>query len=154
MFFATDLDTVTHGIQLAVAPVFLLTAVAGMIGSVAGRLARIIDRARVLETRVDASPDSAPMTTELEELHQLRKRGRLVNACIALLTFCAILIGLTIMALFLGETTELQIFRIATVLFLSGVTCFLLALLCFLTETVIATRVLRFGRRRPGTPAV
>ncbi|MDD4944736.1 MAG: DUF2721 domain-containing protein, partial [Rhodoferax sp.] len=118
MFFATDLDTVTHGIQLAVAPVFLLTAVAGMIGSVAGRLARIIDRARVLETRVDASPDSAPMTTELEELRQLRKRGRLVNACIALLTFCAILIGLTIMALFLGETTELQIFRIATVLFL------------------------------------
>ncbi|MDD2809672.1 DUF2721 domain-containing protein [Rhodoferax sp.] len=148
MFFATDLDTITHGIQLAVAPVFLLTAVAGMIGSVAGRLARIIDRARVLETRVDASPDSAPMTTELEELRQLRKRGRLVNACIALLTFCAILIGLTIMALFLGETTELQIFRIATVLFLSGVTCFLLALLCFLTETVIATRVLKFGRAR------
>ncbi len=154
MFFATDLDTVTHGIQLAVAPVFLLTAVAGMIGSVAGRLARIIDRARVLETRVEASPDSAPMATELEELRQLRKRGRLVNACIALLTFCAILIGLTIMALFLGETTELQIFRIATVLFLSGVTCFLLALLCFLTETVIATRVLRFGRHQPGSRAV
>ncbi len=154
MFFATDLDTVTHGIQLAVAPVFLLTAVAGMIGSVAGRLARIIDRARVLETRVDASPDSAPMAAELEELRQLRKRGRLVNACIALLTFCAILIGLTIMALFLGETTELQIFRIATVLFLSGVTCFLLALLCFLTETLIATRVLRFGRRKPGFSVV
>ncbi|PIZ21402.1 MAG: DUF2721 domain-containing protein [Comamonadaceae bacterium CG_4_9_14_0_8_um_filter_57_21] len=152
MFFATDLDTVTHGIQLAVAPVFLLTAVAGMIGSVAGRLARIIDRARVLETQVNASPDNAPMTAELEELRQLRKRGRLVNACIALLTFCAILIGLTIMALFLGETTEMQIFRIATVLFLSGVTCFLLALLCFLTETVIATRVLRFGRRKPVSP--
>jgi hypothetical protein len=52
------------------------------------------------------------------------------------------------MALFLGETTELQIFHLATVLFLSGVTCFLLALLCFLTETVIATRVLRFARRK------
>jgi len=101
---------------------------------------------------VNASPDNAPMTAELEELRQLRKRGRLVNACIALLTFCAILIGLTIMALFLGETTEMQIFRIATVLFLSGVTCFLLALLCFLTETVIATRVLRFGRRKPVSP--
>ncbi|TXT38954.1 MAG: hypothetical protein FD135_2614 [Comamonadaceae bacterium] len=154
MFFATDLDTVTHGIQLAVAPVFLLTAVAGMIGSVAGRLARIIDRARVLETRVDASPDSAPMTAEMQELRQLRQRGRLVNACIALLTFCAILIGLTIMALFLGETTEMQIFRIATVLFLSGVTCFLLALLCFLTETLIATRILKFGRRQASKPEV
>jgi len=146
MFFATDLSTVTHGIQLAVAPVFLLTAVAGMIGSVAGRLARIIDRARVLEARMDASAQPLSMTSVLSELSQLRTRGVLVNICIALLTFCAILIGLTIMALFLGETTELEIFRLATVLFLSGVTCFLLALLCFLAETVIATRVLRFGR--------
>ncbi|OIN90849.1 MAG: hypothetical protein AUJ20_12835 [Comamonadaceae bacterium CG1_02_60_18] len=147
MFFATDLDTVTHGIQLAVAPVFLLTAVAGMIGSVAGRLARIIDRARVLEERVEKAPASDPMAAAYAELGQLRQRGALVNTCIALLTFCAIMIGLTIMALFLGETTELQIFRIATILFLAGVICFLLALLCFLTETLIATRMLKFGHQ-------
>lgn len=148
MFFATDLATVTHGIQLAVAPVFLLTAVAGMIGSVAGRLARIIDRARVLEDRIEAAPASAQMSSAYDEIKQLRVRGMLVNACIGLLTFCAILIGLTIMALFLGETTEMQIFRMATILFLAGVTCFLLALLCFLAETLIATRMLKFGRKR------
>jgi len=153
MFFATDLATVTHGIQLAVAPVFLLTAVAGMIGSVAGRLARIIDRARVLEERIEAAPLNNPMNSAFTELKQLRLRGALVNTCIALLTFCAIMIGLTIMALFLGETTEWQIFRIATILFLSGVTCFLLALLCFLTETLIATRMLKFGRKLPPPPS-
>jgi hypothetical protein len=147
MFFATNLDTVSHGIQLAVAPVFLLTAVAGMIGTVAGRLARIIDRARILEERIDAAEASNPMTTAFAELKQLRLRGALVNTCIALLTFCALMIGLTIMALFLGETTEWQIFRIATLFFLAGVTCFLLALLCFLTETLIATRILKFGRK-------
>lgn len=146
MFFAPDLDTVTHGIQLAVAPVFLLTAVAGMIGSVAGRLARIIDRARVLEDRIDDAPDSDPMAAAFKELKQLRLRGRLVNSCIALLTFCAIMIGLTIVTLFLGETTEIEMFRLATVLFLAGVSFFLLALLCFLTETLIATRMLKFGR--------
>ena len=54
MNFAPDLATVTHGIQLAVAPVFLLTAVSGMIAAVAGRLARIIDRARLLENRLEA----------------------------------------------------------------------------------------------------
>jgi len=129
MFFATDLDTVTHGIQLAVAPVFLLTAVAGMIGSVAGRLARIIDRARVLEDRIDAAPASDPMLHAFKELKQLRQRGALVNFCIALLTFCAIMIGLTIVTLFLA-----------------GVSFFLLALLCFLAETLIATRMLKFGR--------
>ena len=40
--------------------------------------------------------------------------GRLVNFCIAPLTFRAIPIDLTIMALFLGETTDIQIFRVAT----------------------------------------
>lgn len=152
MFFATNLDTVSHGIQLAVAPVFLLTAVAGMIGTVAGRLARIIDRARIIEERIDAAEASNPMLSAFAELKQLRQRGALVNTCIALLTFCALMIGLTIMALFLGETTEWQIFRIATLLFLSSVSCFLLALLCFLSETLIATRILKFGRKMPVTP--
>lgn len=156
MFFAIDLETVTHGIQLAVAPVFLLTAVAAMIGTVAGRLARIIDRARLLEERLQAGAaagataqaDADTAAPAYAELGQLRARARLVNASIALLTFCAILIGLTIVTLFLGETTALQIPRIATLFFLSGVICFLLALLCFLTETVLATRVLKFARAK------
>lgn len=146
MFFATDLSTVSHGIQLAVAPVFLLTAVAAMIGTVAGRLGRIIDRARLVEDRIEAAPAADAMAAAYRELAGLRMRGRLVNVCIALLTFCAILIGLTIVVLFLGETTALQIFRMATLFFLSGVVCFLLALLCFLTETLLATRILNFGR--------
>ncbi|MDO8249235.1 MAG: DUF2721 domain-containing protein [Rhodoferax sp.] len=146
MFFASDLNTVTHGIQLAVAPVFLLTAVAAMIGTVAGRLARIIDRARILEDRIEAARAGDSMRPAYDELGRLRLRGGLVNLCIALLTFCAILIGLTIVALFLGETTEMQILRLATVSFLSGVVCFLLALLCFLTETLLATRMLKFGQ--------
>ena len=148
MFFATNLSTVSHGIQLAVAPVFVLTAVSAMIGTVAGRLGRIIDRARVVEERIETAPTADPMTAAFKELAGLRARGRLANLCIALLTFCAIFIGLTIVALFLGETTEWQIFRVATLFFLTGVVCFLAALLCFLTETMLATRVLNFGRSR------
>ena len=48
--------------------------------------------------------------------------------------------------LFLSETTQFEMFRLATVLFLAGVSFFLLALLCFLAETLIATRMLKFGR--------
>ncbi len=139
-----DTDTVTHGIQLAVAPVFVLTAVSGMIGVVAGRLARIIDRARVVEDRAMDSSDAALRERSRTELRELRRRGRLANGAIALLTLCAFLIGTTIVLLFLGETTTMQISRVAVGSFLSGVVCFLLALLCFLLETVIATRLLNF----------
>ncbi len=42
---------IQHAIQLAIAPVFLLTGIASLLGVMANRLARIIDRARVLEQR-------------------------------------------------------------------------------------------------------
>lgn len=146
MNFAPDLATVTHGIQLAVAPVFLLTAVSGMIGAVAGRLARIIDRARFLENRLEAGGVAELGAIRMySELGQLRRRGWLVNGCLALLTFCAMLIGFTIILLFLGETADLPILKIATISFLSGVVCFLSALVCFLAETMLATRLLRFA---------
>ena len=148
MAFPLDPGAVTHGIQLAVAPVFLLTAVSGMIGAVAGRLGRIIDRARLVEDRARVSDDTDFLDRAELELRELRARGRLVNACIALLTTCALLIGLTIILLFLGETTAVHIDKYAVASFLLGVVSFLLALLCFLAETIIATRLLNFHIRR------
>lgn len=152
MAIALDSGAITHGIQLAVAPVFLLTAVSGMIGAVAGRLARIIDRARAVEDRALANAEPVFVARAHAELAQLRVRGRLANGCIALLTCCAFLIGITIILLFLGETTDFQADRLAVAGFLAGVACFLLALVCFLTETVIAARLLNFSmlERREG----
>ena len=148
MLFALDRETVTHAIQFAVAPVFLLTAVTGLIGAAAGRLARIIDRARLLEDRLDSGEVSDEMAQRShKELDLLRQRGWLVNGSIALLTLCAILIGLTIVALFLGETIELNVLKVATICFLSCVISFLAALLCFFAETLLATQLLKFGRR-------
>ena len=142
MAFVIDTNAAAHGIQLAVAPVFLLTAVSGMIGAVAGRLARIIDRARRLEDSALATDDVAFRERANAELDELRVRGRLCNGCIALLTTCAFLIGVTIILLFVGETTSLDASKIAVGTFLFGVCMFLAALMCFLRETLLATRVL------------
>jgi len=145
MAFPLDPDTVSHGIALSVAPVFLLTAVAGMIGAVANRLARIIDRARLLEERIDHTrpQDNAK---SYKELAVLRNRGLLANTSIALLTLCAFCIGITIIVLFLGETVDFTGLRLSIVAFLAGIVCFLLALACFLAETLMATRLLNFAK--------
>ena len=143
MNFTLDTGTIVQGIQLAVAPVFFLTAVSGMVGVVAGRLARIVDRARVLEERAMDSRDAAFLQRTTTELSQLQLRGQLSNGAIVLLTLCALLIGLTIIVLFLGETMGLESARLGVFGFLSGVASFLLALLCFMWETVLATRMLQ-----------
>ncbi len=140
-----DPDTITDGIQLAVAPVCLLTAASGIIAAVAGRLPpRIIDRAWMVEQQALNSTYVALLACAMAELGTLRRRGHLTNASIALLTSCACVIGLTIILLFLGKTTAFQSSRWAVAGCLGGVVCFLLALLCSLTEAVIATRLLDF----------
>lgn len=153
MNLALDSSTITHSIQLAVAPVFLLTAVAGMIGAVAGRLARIIDRARVVEERARHTDESDFLQRAMLELGYLRTRGRMANGCIGLLTLCGFLIGVTIILLFLGETTNFRGHTWALGSFLSGVLSFLLALVLFFVETVMATRILNFHMLRAPAPA-
>jgi MFS family permease len=144
MILPLDSIAITHSIQLAVAPVFLLTAVSGMIGAVAGRLARIIDRGRQLEEKARQGCDDEFLQRAHHEMLDLRKRGRLANLCIALLTTCGFLIGLTIVVLFVGELTDLTVTRMAVGSFLAGIISFLLALFSFLVETIIATRTLNF----------
>ena len=146
MTLPVDPDTVSQGIRLAFAPVFLLAAVAGMIDAVAHRLGRIIDRARNLEARLESNPNPAKTGSIYSELAGLQKRAILANMSIGLLTFSAFLIGVTIVVLFLGEAVDFQNFRISVASFLAGLLCFLLALCCFLAETLIATRLLKFTR--------
>lgn len=140
-----DPSNVTHSVQLAVAPVFFLTAVAGMISAVAGRLARIIDRARVMEERVRSSTDEEFIARGLRELNYLRTRGRIANWSIGLLTLCGSLIGLTIMLLFVGQAWVEAGHHVAVFSFLVGVVSFIAALGCFMWETVLATDLLNFN---------
>jgi hypothetical protein len=139
-----DTSAISHGIQLAVAPVFMLSAVAALITALANRLARIIDRARHIEERL---ADGAVKNEEAAywELNRLRLRGRVVNWSVGLLAVCAVLIGGTVMTLFLGETSSPHTERLVPWSFLGGISCFVLALLCFLLETLLATHTLRFA---------
>ncbi|MBT0571726.1 DUF2721 domain-containing protein [Curvibacter sp. CHRR-16] len=147
MALPVDTDTISQGIRLAVAPVFFLTAVAGLIGAVATRLARIIDRARVIETQLRQGTYATTREEGFQELQGLRVRGLLANGSIALLTLCGFLIGVTIVLIFLGETGFESGGRWAIFSFMGGIASFLLALLSFMIETIFATRLLDFGRR-------
>lgn len=146
---AMDMAGVTHSVQLSLAPVFFLTAVAGMISVVAGRLARIIDRARVVGQAIRHSVDQAEIDRGLRELDYLRSRGRLANLSIGLLTLCSFLIGLTIVLLFVGPEWGVHGLVVFSC-FLAGVVSFICALAGFLWETVLATKLLDFNVQELG----
>ena len=137
---------IVHSVQSAVAPVFMLTAVAAMIGALATRLARIIDRARWIEERLDLQRIKNEEAAYWE-LKRLGLRGSVVNWSIALLVLCALFIGATVAGLFLDEILDSFNGRLVPWSFLGGVFCFSVSLICFLAETLLATHTLRFAKQ-------
>jgi uncharacterized membrane protein len=145
MSITLNTDPITHSIQLALAPAFLLTAIASMIATISTRLGRVVDRFRQLHELIKHTSEPAIVARAQSELKQLRLRGRMINLSIGLLTLSAFLIGTTIIALFLSKAALLDdshSSQVALFTFISSVFFFLLALLCFLWETLISTRIL------------
>ncbi|SNC71708.1 DUF2721 domain-containing protein [Polynucleobacter victoriensis] len=140
-------STLSDSIQLAVAPVFLLTAVAGMIGALTQRLARVIDRARVIHKEMgDASLSVSARTAYQDELMSIAKRGRFINVAMIFLVLCALMIGLTVLELFFAETTGGKLILSSFVLytFVAGIGSFILALVSLLIEVLIASYSIRW----------
>jgi hypothetical protein len=137
----SSLATIASVIQLAVAPVFLVSGVAALLAVLANRLGRIIDRARVLELL--AVPD-AHVTDELSTLSQ---RARLINRSITLATTSALLVCSVIVVLFLGTFLTIDLGTIVALLFVAAMACLIAGLITFLREIRMATLTLMIGRR-------
>ena len=104
----SNVNTVAHVIQLSVAPVFLLSGIGAILAVMTNRLSRIIDRARVLETRLEqATPETA--VTVREDLVTLRQRAKLIGPAITLCTATALLICMVIAVLFLSSFLKFDI---------------------------------------------
>jgi hypothetical protein len=136
---------IVHVIQLAVAPVFLLSGVGVTLTVLTNRLARIVDRARVLEARPDHA-DPALQARLHGDLAALSQRAKLVTMALTLSTLCALLVCLVIMALFLGALFRVDLSALIAVLFVTAMAAFVGALLNFLREIFLATASLRIGR--------
>src|SRR5438067_3950777 len=96
------LPIISHAIQLAIAPVSLLTGIAGLLGVMANRLARVIDRARQLEQFWPTLHEEDRKAAR-EELDNLERRRHLVSWSINFCTSAALIVCLVIVTLFLEE---------------------------------------------------
>jgi uncharacterized protein involved in cysteine biosynthesis len=133
-----------HVIQLAVAPVFLLTGVSGLLSVLTNRLARIIDRARALEERLTRTAESQHGALH-EELALLSQRGRLINRAVRLCTVCALGTCTVIVALFVGAFLSTDVSLLIGLIFTAAMLALFLGLVTFLQEISVAIRSLRIG---------
>lgn len=145
------LSNISQIIQLAIAPVFLLTGVGTQLMVLTNRLARIIDRSRTIENLVQRSGVEFLSDQEKNELDELYQRSHLINRAITLSCSCALLIGLVIATLFIGDALNKKLDSLIAVLFVAGIFTLIGSFIYFLREIFVATKTLErqrhFGAR-------
>jgi hypothetical protein len=138
------LQDITHTIQLAIAPVFLLTALGTTLSMFATRLGRIVDRARRVEARL-RDETGAIREGSARELRLLETRVRLIHWSLTLGTTSALLVCLLIAIGFVGYLFDARVGPVVAVLFITAMATYVGALVCLLREVGIAIATLQFS---------
>ena len=131
-----------RAIQLALAPVFLLTGIAGLLNVMTGRLARIVDRGRHLWDALGEETTKPPHKSA-SYLRTLERRRHLASMAITSCTLAALLVCMVIVVLF-GETLlELPLKWLEGLLFTASTLALSVGLTYFLREVHLANRTVR-----------
>jgi Protein of unknown function (DUF2721) len=145
----SHVTSVTHVIQLAVAPVFLLTAIATLISALNVRLGRIVDRQRVLR-----DPDSAVAAGDVGLIRQLElvllsRRIHLCYLAIVAAVLAGLFICLVVALAFIGVLLDAELARTLAALFVLAMLSLIASLSLFLREIYVAVS----NRKRLDSPA-
>jgi hypothetical protein len=137
---------VAHLIQVALTPIFLISAIGVTLNVLTSRLARIVDRARAME---DTLRQPGRPTAEGRDLHTtlrvLARRARFINAAITLITLSALFIAVVVVMLFVNAFLRWDLSGFIAGMFIASMVALCAALLSFLIEVRIATNTLQIG---------
>lgn len=126
---------ISHVIQLSVAPVFLLTAIATMINAMNTRLGRIVDRRRKVYDHIDGDVDLSDVATR--ELDLLHRRSHLAYLGIFSAVLSALLVCLVIVGAFVGALISVDLTKTVAVVFILALLSMIVSLGLFLREVFL-----------------
>ena len=144
MITGQPVSDIAHVVQMAVAPVFLLTGVGAVLSVLTTRLARVIDRGRQLDHWVSEGHDPAWYQ---HELNKLARRNTLINTAITLATMAAFFVCGVILVIFTSHIFPNQsVFGdVVTSCFILAMLCLMASLALFLGEIRVASTIRYFG---------
>ena len=134
----SPLIEVASAIQLAVAPAFLLTGIGAILSVMTNRLARIIDRFRILnEKNKKLSRD------EQAEIALLRLRARWTHWAIALTTLSALLVCIVIASIFIATEVQFNFDQYIAFSFIGATSALIMGLISFTREVTLSKNVVK-----------
>ncbi|MGA1940864.1 DUF2721 domain-containing protein [Arcobacter sp. YIC-310] len=138
-----NVNTVAQLIQLAVAPVFLLAGVAGLLNVFTGRLSRIIDKLEKIDNFISNQKTKEDEEKAIEKYKDRRRfltmRMQNINYSIFFGTSTGLLIAMVIVTMFLSALFKFEDSLFIASLFIIAMLSFILSLILFLREIYYTT---------------
>lgn len=133
MFSIPAVNTIAQTIQLSLSPVFMLAGIGALLNVLAGRLSRVVDRARAVE---DLHPRSVGPEHDRHvwELRLLDSRMSVINAALVMAVSSAVMTCLVVALLFVAVLIKLHIGTIVALSFILAMGLLISALVSFLIE--------------------
>ncbi|MDQ2891711.1 MAG: DUF2721 domain-containing protein [Pseudomonadota bacterium] len=133
--------TIAQTISLSLSPVFMLAGIGALLNVLAGRLSRVVDRARTLEA---LHPRSSGVEHDhhVWELRLLDRRISIVNAALFLAVSSAVMTCLVVALLFVAELAKLSIGDVVAVAFILAMILLIAALVSFMIEVRVSLRAI------------
>ena len=120
-------------IQLSVAPVFLLTAIAGLLSVISNRLARVLDRAQRLQSVRDEAMDLA----------LLKRRMTLLTRASEAVTTTGVLVAAVVAVTFVSAIAVIDLTAIVVPLFVVAMLSLMVGISTLLLDTRVSARLIR-----------
>lgn len=152
MDHTTTVMTVSSIIKIALAPAFLLTGVAAILSMLTLRLARVVDRWRLLYARV-VNLDEHERAPIMAEADIVWRRVTLINWSIRLAVGAALLVCVIIALLFLGDSAAPYIGGIVAYMFVAAMIIMTMCFATLLMEVSISTNTMKQKQEHLLSPA-
>lgn len=136
------IHTVADTVRLALAPVFLLTAIGAFLNVCATRLSRIVDRSREIEPFLLGSRGREHDRWQ-GELKVLDRRMSMVSSAISFSVMSAVLTCLVVALLFAANFVETRLGVAIALLFIAATVAIAISFAIFLVETRLGARSVR-----------
>ena len=142
MLTSPEISDIAHVVQMAVAPVFLLTGVGSFVAVLTTRMGRVIDRAHRIDSFIDDGKDPAHYAPELDTL---RQRLGIIHQAITLCSLSAFFVCAVVFTIFVGTYVDVRIGGAIALLFAGAMVMLIGALGLFVLEVQIARRSILIG---------
>ena len=134
--------SISEIMQTAVTPVFLLAGIGALLNVMTGRLGRIIDRLRYLQSFLERV-NSEDKEIILMNRTRLILRTRFINTSIFFCTLSGLIVCIVIGALFVGGINQIKLDSFISIAFILCMLSLILSLIFLICEILFATRTSR-----------